>query len=326
MGSADAAGRLAPGSSFGARHVDLLVPAEELVSIDFNGYARLVSGSSHAAARVSALAACFKAAHPEWGAGELRAAIFALAVPSPSVPVAVGVLPEPRRIRRGACAPDPAEPVRIGELALEAAALYPDGEPADARHVLAPVTLVWLDDAGWTLEAVTRAAAGAADVYRQCRVRFGPVRVELWRVPRALSFFHTGNAQVLMRRTGVRAPAAWFVRDTLQQPAFDAEAIGRSNARTRPSLMNTVWLTAHLEHPGIALAHELYHVLANTGSHVPETDNLMHADTAPERVRLTDWQCDRMREVGAAFGLLEALPEPGGERGGAQADAPRSGG
>lgn len=88
----------------------LLVPAEHLIATAFSGYAVRVAGSSYAAARVSAWAACFQAAHPQWRAAQLKAAIFDLAVQpvhASTAYVAVGVLPEPTSMQRGACAAVP---------------------------------------------------------------------------------------------------------------------------------------------------------------------------------------------------------------------------
>jgi hypothetical protein len=311
--SSDAEGRPAPGSNWGAGSVDLAVPAEGLIATGFSGYARPVSGSSYAAARVSALAACLKAANPGWGAAELKAAIFALARPPATEEDArlrVGALPDPVLRARGACPAEPSEPQRIGRLELDPSALHPGGPPASADRELAPLTVVWVEGAGWPLEAVVPAVARAAAVHAQCGVRFGGVEVQLWRLPRRLRYYHTRAALELTEALGVQAPAVWLVRDTLEQPAFDAEAIGRSNARGREGLAGTLWLTSHLEHPGEALAHELYHVLADSGSHVPERDNLMHAETRPGATRLTEGQCERARRVGEAFGLLRASPGP----------------
>lgn len=95
--SAEADGRLARGSNWGAASVDLLVPAERQEVISFDGSATLGSGSSFAVPRVAALAARLKAQHRDWGAAELKVAIFARAVPPPASAagtVAVGWLPE----------------------------------------------------------------------------------------------------------------------------------------------------------------------------------------------------------------------------------------
>lgn len=78
--SADAFGRLASGSNWGAHSVDLMVPAEQLEVTDYRGARGRASGSSYAVPRVAALAARLKAAHPDWRAGELKRAILARAV------------------------------------------------------------------------------------------------------------------------------------------------------------------------------------------------------------------------------------------------------
>ena len=52
------------------------------------------------------------------------------------------------------------------------------------------------------------------------------------------------------------------------------------------------------------LAHELVHVLSDSGAHSDEVDNLMGIDTAPGATRLTDGQCERLRTHGEANGLL----------------------
>lgn len=81
--SCDAAGRLGPGSNWGARAVDVMVPGEELPVLDHLGRPGTASGTSYAVPRVAALAARLLAANPAWRAGELKRAIVARAEPSP---------------------------------------------------------------------------------------------------------------------------------------------------------------------------------------------------------------------------------------------------
>lgn len=69
-------GRLAEGSNWGLRSVDLMLPAEELMAIDHLGASTRVSGSSFAVARIAALAARLLAKHPNWAAPELKQAII----------------------------------------------------------------------------------------------------------------------------------------------------------------------------------------------------------------------------------------------------------
>ena len=95
--SAEDDGSLVRGSNWGTVGVDLLVPAENLAVTDFAGSPARGSGSSFAVPRVAALAARLKAAHPDWQAVELKAAIFARAKAPPprsAGAVAVGWLPE----------------------------------------------------------------------------------------------------------------------------------------------------------------------------------------------------------------------------------------
>ncbi len=96
--SSDTFGRLAPGSNWGARSVDLMVPAERVEVTDHRGASGLASGSSYAVPRVAALAARLKARNPDWAAAELKQAILARAVPPLSrgaSPVRHGWIPNP---------------------------------------------------------------------------------------------------------------------------------------------------------------------------------------------------------------------------------------
>jgi subtilisin family serine protease len=102
--AATADGRLLEGVNWGASGVDLMAPGENVDTLDFDGQRRPVSGSSYATARVSALAACLLADHPEWSTAALRAALLQVAEPDRSGRVARGVVPETALGTRGACA------------------------------------------------------------------------------------------------------------------------------------------------------------------------------------------------------------------------------
>ena len=96
--SSDDFGRLASGSNWGPRSVDLMVPAERVDVIDHRGALGTASGSSYAVPRVAALAARLKARNPDWSAAELKEAILARAVPPRSrgrSPVRHGWIPNP---------------------------------------------------------------------------------------------------------------------------------------------------------------------------------------------------------------------------------------
>ena len=96
--SADGFGRLARGSNWGARSVDVMLPAENLEVVDFRGASGAASGSSYAVPRLAALAARLLAREPDLGAAELKARILARATPSPyerEGVVAAGWIPDP---------------------------------------------------------------------------------------------------------------------------------------------------------------------------------------------------------------------------------------
>jgi hypothetical protein len=103
-------------------------------------------------------------------------------------------------------------------------------------------------------------------------------------------------------------PAVFFVQDTKNQPAYDGEAIGRANSATRPELADTVWLAYGARQLPQALAHELVHVLSDSGEHSDEPGNLMRDETSPDNTRLTAAQCDSLRSRGEANGLLTRRP------------------
>ncbi len=93
--SSDLGGGLGPGSNWGAESVDLLVPGERMAVTGFAGRPIVASGSSFAAPRVAALAARLLAAHPDWRAPRLKAAILARAVAITGGLVRHGFIPDP---------------------------------------------------------------------------------------------------------------------------------------------------------------------------------------------------------------------------------------
>jgi hypothetical protein len=308
--SASDNGLPAQGSNWGARSVDLLVPAEELVSIDFYGRPKLVSGSSYASARISALAACLLAANPDWRAPELKAAIYARVKPSVNDVmrfVSQGFLQEPTLRQRGACPGEPGEVTVLSRKSIEKKILYPMSAYPEGVTQTLSVSLVALDGTAWSEPLLESMAADAARILAQCGLGLSDIRLYRVKAPRRLSYFNDWSANALVSKLEIPRPAVFFVRDTLQQIAFDAEAIGHSNGRSRPSLVDTVWMTEAVGHSGIALAHELYHVLADSGSHSDDPENLMHEEALGLNTRLNEGQCMRMRRIGTAFGHLKPL-------------------
>jgi hypothetical protein len=180
--------------------------------------------------------------------------------------------------------------------------------PAQAQEPLAlRLTLVHFAGGSWPENEVVAVAAQAAKLLGQCGIAAGGLELKRADVDARYRVFHTPTSRELARRLQPRPPAIYFVDDTRQRPAFDAEAIGRGNSRTRPELADSVWITRAARDPAIALAHELAHVLMDSGEHSDEPGNLMREETTPSNTRLTGVQCARLRETGAANGLL-AVP------------------
>ncbi|MDQ4059725.1 MAG: S8 family serine peptidase [Pseudomonadota bacterium] len=96
--SAEADGRIARGSNWGARNVDLAVPAERIPILSPSGAKVLGSGPSYAAPRVAALAARVLAKNPALTTDKLKRAILAHVKPMPKGElrlVRVGWIPDP---------------------------------------------------------------------------------------------------------------------------------------------------------------------------------------------------------------------------------------
>jgi len=183
------------------------------------------------------------------------------------------------------------------------------GAPAAAAHRL-HLTLVRLEGSGWTGERALAMLRAAAGILAQCGVALDRAELQSLAAPSHLDF-STPAARELARAHPVSRPAVYLVRDTKSRPAFDAEAIGRGNSRTRPEIADTVWLTAATRDPGVALAHELAHVLMDSGEHSEEEGNLMREETSPRNLSLSAAQCARLRETGSRNGLLKARGDIG---------------
>lgn len=97
--SADSFGRLAQGSNWGSKSVDIMLPAENIPVVDFRGSTGKASGSSYAVPRLAALAARLLSKEPDLTTAQLKAKIFSRATPSPyeKTLVAVGWIPDPTK-------------------------------------------------------------------------------------------------------------------------------------------------------------------------------------------------------------------------------------
>ena len=176
--------------------------------------------------------------------------------------------------------------------------------PAALTHRL-KLNVVHLEGSGWEATQSLDVLREATAILSQCDIGIaGAEWVSLSVPPRYLDF-STPTARELAVALPVRRPAIYLVRHTLNRPAFQAEAIGRGNSRTRPELIDTVWITAGTRDPGIALAHELAHVLMNSGEHSDDPNNLMHGETTGSNTQISVTQCTQMRETARRNGLLD---------------------
>lgn len=305
--SSEADGALAFGSNWGDRSVDLLVPAERLIVTGFDGAEVPASGSSYAAVRVSALAARLLARHPDWRAPELKAYVFARALAG-FAGAAEGFMPRPDKADELPPMTRDGEITEVARHVFDARELYAGTGPVPGEYSFRP-TLAFFEDTAWRVDDLQQYAIQAAGVLRGCDIYIPEMDVRVLDVPAAYQYFHEATAGELTRRQALPKPTVYFVKDTLQPDAYDAEAIGRSNSATRPALRYTVWFTESTRDPGIALAHELAHILMDSGEHVEVEGNLMRAETAPGNTRLTKDQCEAIQRAGTENGLLAEIRE-----------------
>ncbi|MBL8384586.1 MAG: hypothetical protein JNM90_16010, partial [Burkholderiales bacterium] len=164
----------------------------------------------------------------------------------------------------------------------------------EATHDLA-VSAYLFEGSRWDEPRARAALTEAAATLGQCGIAVA-VRLARLQAPRPFHVLFTPVSRTLARLLPPARPAVIFVDDTRQRPAFDAEAVGRANARTRPEMADTVWITHASADAGVAIAHELVHVLADSGAHSTEPGNLMAETTAPTATHLTAAQCAQLRE------------------------------
>ena len=158
-------------------------------------------------------------------------------------------------------------------------------------NYLINLTILLVDGSGWETSTVKTGVEDGVRILGQCGIASASIALWQVRAPSALRDFHTPAARRLATILAAPRPALFFLGPTRNTPAFDAEAFGSANTRTRPELRHTVWITRGAADLPETVAHELFHVLANTGSHSRDTANLMYDETAPGRRHLTAAQC-----------------------------------
>lgn len=156
----------------------------------------------------------------------------------------------------------------------------------------------------WRPEDIATAISGSARLLAQCGIALAVSDLRIIEAPRIFHYYHTATSRRLLQALATPRPAVFFVEDTRNVPAFDAEAVGIANARSRPELANTIWVAHGARDLPQAIAHELVHVLSDNGSHSAERGNLMQDETSPTSGQLTQGQCERLRSRGEANGLL----------------------
>ena len=158
----------------------------------------------------------------------------------------------------------------------------------------------------WQSDEIIAAVLEAGRLLAQCDIALAGTELRVIDAPRRFHYFYTPASRELLRTLKAPRPALFFVEDTRNRPAYDAEAIGLKNSKPRPELAHTLWVAHGARDLPYAIAHELVHVLSDSGAHSDEPGNLMREETAPGNDRLTSAQCELIRSRGAANGLLRA--------------------
>jgi hypothetical protein len=202
----------------------------------------------------------------------------------------------------GAAAPALAQqPVRIVETFTVNA--EPGSEGPAATHDL-HLTLYAFRGTRWAPAEAVTAVWDAMQIVAPCGIALAEAELRVLETPDRFHVFSTAVSRELLRDMKAPKPAVFFVEDTRNEPAYEAEAIGRANSATRPELTDTIWVAYGSQVLPQALAHELVHLLSDSGDHSTDPGNLMRYDLGPEDLRLTDAQCQRVRARGEANGLL----------------------
>jgi hypothetical protein len=292
--SADDFVRPAERTNWGKVAVDYMIPAENISLIDYSGNTINASGSSYAVARMTALVAKLKMSNRQWTAPDIVSALhrrFSGDRTSDSALtwVSSGYIADPL-----AGAPVLKKP--LPDLVITASETTPEFYLAVNILVLDP---------RWTHQRIEQAVQTAYDILAQCDI--APVDVSIHSIigDDYLRELSTGSARTLLEATATTDTTVIFARDTRMQEAFSGEAFGPGNTRSRPWLANSVWLMPDIKDAGIALAHELFHVIANSGEHIEGSGNLMQSRTHAESLTLSPEQCERARVTGVTNRLLK---------------------
>lgn len=194
----------------------------------------------------------------------------------------------------------------VESYSLGAAETYPAGANAMLTHQFSPA-LVFFTATGWRKESIFNAVKTAAGILGQCGIEIQSAELHLLDAPDKFKYYYVPVSRELARIAPFPKPTVYFVKDTLQAVGYDAEAIGKSNSSTRPELRDTVWIAYGARDLGVSLAHELAHLLMDSGEHVNDPENLMREESTPWSTKLNSAQCERMRDAGSENGLLKSV-------------------
>lgn len=284
--------------NWGRTHVDYMLPAENQPIINFDGIQTRASGSSYAVPRAVALAAQLKFAHPEWQATQIIKEFARRFADGSSI----------RYVGGGYIA----DPTLTDAAAIELTTVqtFTPQEQSDKEEQtpsFLPIN-VYVLDSNWSNESIQTTLNTAGNILKQCNIVFANVTISQLKVPDYLKDLATGPSKTLMgslqNKDEPNALKVFFARDTRMQTQFDGEAFGRGNTRRRPWLQNSVWLMKGIQDSGVALAHELFHVLSNSGEHTSLPNNLMQTRTSPSQVELLPEQCEAALDYASNNALI----------------------
>lgn len=296
----------AEGVNWGRTSVDYMVPAEHQQITRFDGSAGFASGSSYAVPRVVALAARLIRDNRQLQApaliDELRRRFANGASPGK---IGQGYIHDPQLDEQ-----------QIIEIQQSLDWNNVSGDRVDDGQSVLDKSLYLLNlpldvlvlHKLWSIDEVSQVLDEAALILSACALEFSDVKIRYVNAPKYLQDLESGASKTLMDAVRMNGPArratAVFAHDTRMSMPFDAEAFGRGNTRTRAWLTDSVWLTLALQDRGIALAHELFHVLTNSGQHSESDGNLMLARTTGQNRGLTGDQCTAARSRALETRLL----------------------
>ncbi len=260
-------------TNYGRIAVDYMLPAERINALDYNGKTVQVSGSSYAVSRLVALAARLLNQTPDLSTNALKKAIQQYSVKAnTSRYVSAGFIGDPL----SAASQLPAKSLPLPDL------------PVVRGNDKLPLDLFVLNEKWQRIES---ALQQTSKIFSQCGLDI--VVKRWWQVdtPEYLQNLSTGNAMTLRRKLPMDGISIVFANDTRMATPFDAEAFGEGNTGNRPWMRNSLWITSVTADTGIALAHELFHIVTNNGNHSNEAGNLMRERTDPSNTQLSPEQC-----------------------------------